>query len=199
MASFVTLTNMASAISVDTQAKELVNTEPNLPITSIDRQEFQRKVRADTFGTPTLNQVLASIIEDARGPCLGGIRCTLAFTNNGELTLEDRFKQLQLDASRVGDYALSITGNPNKARILAIIENKDDNNFYVHYTLNKFIALKETEMTDRGLASEVIISKRAIIRDLGKFTAVAMNPHAVESMSIIEEGISALDRFTGLF
>ena len=195
--SFVTIsnliTNVSAAVNISDQAKTLeIPKDSNIKITSIDRTGYQRKTKADNLGAPTIAQALEAILEDARGPCLGSVRCNIVTSETYMINAEDRFKQLELDKEKVGEFALSISGDARKARILAIIENKDYNYGYVRYLMNEFIANKSLEMERRGLTFEKSIAEKAIVKDIGRFTAIAMNPHATESMSIIEEGLNSL-------
>lgn len=192
LTSLVAASNIASSFGLEkAEAPKIYTTkfDANIPITSMDYSEYQRKVVTDNAGQPTFTQVMASILEDARGPCLGMSRCALALTDNDLLTLEDRFKSLNLEPDKVGDYAVSVSGNLAKARALAIIENKESDFFYVHYVLNNFIELKKAEMAEQGLMEEAKIADNAIIADIGQYTALAMNPHAEQSMDVIIHGM----------
>lgn len=179
------------SMPVDINNKGVNDKEPTKLI-AIDSSEYQRKVKADNVGVPSITQMIGAILEDARGPCLGSIRCAIALTNDQRIETEDRFKQLELDKAKIGEYGISISGSDRKARILAIMENTDSDHYYTHYILNRFISNKIIDMQDKGIESEVKVAENAIIKDIGKFTAIAMSPHAKDSMKIIEEGLQSL-------
>lgn len=179
------------SMPVDITNKGVNDKEPTKLI-AIDSSEYQRKVKADNVGVPSITQMIGAILEDARGPCLGSMRCAIVLTNDQRIETEDRFKQLEIDKGKLGEYGISISGSDRKARIIAIMENTGSDHYYTHYILNRFISNKIIDMQDKGIESEVKIAENAIIKDIGRFTAIAMSPHAKDSMKIIEEGLQSL-------
>lgn len=192
ISSLVALSNIANPIlamaKTDTKA-ETGNTKTKAVY--IDRHEYQRKSVSDNYGQVSIAQKLESIIEDARGTCSGSARCTMALAANNFLDTETRYAELGLKTVSMGTYAIAISGDTNKARMLAIVENKYDTT-YNYDTIKRFITTKQNEMKRMGLTNEAEIASKAIIKNIGNFTVVAMNPHEEESMKVIEDGLSYL-------
>lgn len=135
-------------------------------------------------------KALESILEDARGTCIGSLRCAVALSVNS-LIENSKFIQFGLDTTKVGDYALSISGDENKARMLFVADNKG-NTEYIDKLVEDFSKTKVIQMEQKDNPVEQRIAENFKIAHIQNYTAVAINPHANESMEVMIKGLNML-------
>lgn len=183
-------TTQAYAMYDDAEAVKRVSSIEK-SIGTKDVTDTIKQSQYENDGKVSVVQVLESILEDARNSCVGSLRCAVALSVNNLAVTTPKFTSFGLDQEQVGEYALSISGSQDKARMLFVAENKG-NTAYVDELVGNFSKAKATQMKLRGNEAEKRIAESVQIVHLGKYSAAVMNPHADESMRVMVEGLTML-------
>lgn len=161
-----------------------------------DTLSHMRQLISSNFGDISTVDALHSILEDARGACIGSLRCAVA-TSQNLVVYEERFKDFNqsLDTSYIGDYALSISGNPDKARLLMLADtSKPGSHEYLLNTATTYSKQRAQNLKQQGLTGEAQIASNLAYTKQGNYTALVMNPHPTKSLGVMKEGISLLQQ-----
>lgn len=151
------------------------------------------KVIQDGSGAVSVVDALEAILQDSRGTCVGSLRCAVALSTNNLMYAEDKFKDTGLDHKKLGNYAMSVSGDSEKARTILI---SDGDSEYIKDTMQEYAKKRGEELKFNGNMSEYMVSQSLKVEEILGYTVVVMNPHAEESMGVIKSGLSILDEAT---
>lgn len=177
----------------NTLVNNKIDTLSNVNSTQKDGIANIRNLISSEFGSISTLDALEAILEDSRGTCIGSLRCAVALSTNNLIETEGRFTRLGLDHKKIGDYVLSISGDSNKSRLL-LIANNNGGHKYIEDKVKTYADIRYNEMRFIGLQSEMKIASSIKIAEIGKYTAVVMNPHPDESMGVMTQGLALLNQ-----
>lgn len=160
----------------------------------IVKPSYDSKIKmVQNLGETSVAEALESILEDARGTCTGSLRCMIATTSNGLLEQQSKFESFEM-CDEITEYALSISGDDNKARMLFIgqTDGSTESLENVKHRLLKFRDYKSQFMRERGNIDEYNIAENMQIEIVDNFVLAVMNPHTEKSMAVMKEGTTLL-------
>lgn len=157
----------------------------------VDKNSNIKGVIAADFGDISTVKALESILQDSRGTCLGSLRCALALSTNSMIENTERYQDLNLKHEKLGDYAISISGDASKARLVLIAENNGNGN-YIEDKVNEYAEAREQQLRFMGIQSEMRIAQSMHYHEICGYSVAVMNPHPEKSAEVIDQGLNLL-------
>lgn len=168
----------------------------NMPQSSLDN--LKAYILEHVSGELTVDEALASIIQDSRRLCGGGGKCPL-FAGTVE-TVSDfsdeylaKLVDIGLDPEMIDSFVISMPQEGDRARLMAIVESVEGEK--VIKVFEDYQAKTADKFQELDKANDAEIAKNAQVGLVGNYAYIAMSPHGAQSASVIEQGLGMLNSF----
>jgi hypothetical protein len=170
---------------------------PTIKISQTNLDNLKEYIFAQ-MGEYSVDEALASIIQDSRGLCGGGGRCALFAANS--IAVSDfgdeyaaKLAELGLDPALIDSFVISKPSLADRARLMAIVETDQGDKIVEIFESYKADLVEKFQGLDK--AGEVAIASNAQVGLVGNYAYIAMSPHGAQSANVIEQGLGLLTQF----